>query len=89
MLCIMRTTVALDDHVLAAAKRQARRRHLTLGQFVEEALRRELARSKEVQQPTELPVFTRGTGLLPGIDGTSNRSMLEAMDEGVPLETLR
>ena len=85
----MRTTLAIDDHVLTAAKRQAQLRHLTLGQLVEEALRRELSRRTDMRKPTAVPVFRRGTGLRPGIDPSSTRSLLEALDEGVPIDALR
>jgi Arc/MetJ family transcription regulator len=39
----MRTTIAVDDHLLVAAKLRARERGQTLGQLVEDALRRELS----------------------------------------------
>ena len=39
----MRTTIAIGDRLLESARREARRRGLTLGRLVEEALRRELA----------------------------------------------
>ena len=41
----MRTTLAIDDRLLAAAKRRARQHGMTLGQLVEEALQAELAAS--------------------------------------------
>jgi hypothetical protein len=36
----MRTTLDIDDDVLAAAKERARREHLTAGQFISQLLRR-------------------------------------------------
>jgi len=42
-LYIMRTTLSVDDNLLAAAKRRARERGQTLGRVIEDALRRELA----------------------------------------------
>lgn len=84
----MRTTLAIDDSLLGMAKRRARARGLTLGQYVEEALRQSLARGPAGPRP-EVPVFDRGTGLRPGVDAGSTRSLLEAMDDGVPLEQLR
>lgn len=85
----MRTTVAIDDNLLSEAKRRARERGLTLGQLVEDALRLEAARAEERRPVLPIPVFEGGQGLRPGIDPTSNRSMLEALDEGVPLDKLR
>jgi len=85
----MRTTLSISDELLVAAKVQARTRGLTLGQFVEEALRRSLApRDRRGPRPT-VPVFRDGTGVRPGVDVTSNRGLLEALDEGQPLEQLR
>lgn len=86
----MRTTVAVDDHVLAAAKRDARRRGLTLGQLVEDALRHELASGKRSgDPPPEIPVFNGGTGVRPGVDLASNRALRELLDEGRTLDQLR
>ncbi|MGH3740878.1 MAG: CopG family transcriptional regulator [Micromonosporaceae bacterium] len=87
----MRTTIALDDQVLDAAKEQARRCGQSLGAFVEVAVRRELARqqSPRPQQRPKIPTFTRGAGLRPGVDITSTRALLEVLDEGTPVEDLR
>jgi hypothetical protein len=84
----MRTTIALDDQLLASAKRRARERGETLGQVVEDALRRELAEPAEVE-PLAVPVFRGGEGPLPGIDLTSNRALREALDRGIELDALR
>jgi hypothetical protein len=74
----MRTTVSIDEEVLAAAKVVAGRRGSTLGRLIEDALRRELA------VPTAagplLPVFRGGTGPRPGVDLRSNRALDEAVD---------
>lgn len=77
---IMRTTVSIDDRLLAAAKRRAREQDKTLGAVLEDALRRELAlrEPRDVPRP---PVFSGGSGLRPGIDPASNRSLREALDD--------
>jgi hypothetical protein len=85
----MRTTIGLDGNVLMAAKRRARQLGLTLGQLVEAALRRELARAPRPGDRPKVPVFERGTGLRPGIDATSTRELLEALDRDLPVEELR
>lgn len=87
--CIMRTTVAIDDHLLANAKRRARERGSTLGELVEDALRRELATPPPPAERVPLPVFRGGDGPRPGIDLTSNRALREALDEGTDLNDLR
>lgn len=86
---IMRTTFAIDDHLLDEAKRQARRLGLTLGQFIEEAIRRELAHRKMPSSGPPIPVFRGGQGIRPGIDASSNRALLEALDEDRPIEQIR
>jgi hypothetical protein len=82
----MRTTVSIDDELLKSAKRRAAERGKTLGQVLEDALRRELAAPAPAERPI-VPVFRGGSGPRPGIDLTSNRALHEALDEGVdPLE---
>jgi hypothetical protein len=84
----MRTTVAIDDNVLAAAKVRAREQRTTLGGLVETALRRELAGTERpVMVP--LPVFAAGTGPRPGVDFRSNRALAELLDDptGAPEPT--
>lgn len=85
----MRTTMSIDDHVLASAKRRASERGLTLGQLVEQALRRELSREEDSAAAPPVPVFREGSGVRPEVDVTSTRALLEALDEGRPLEDLR
>lgn len=84
----MRTTVAIDDHLLAAAKQRAQQRGLTLGQVLEDALRREMAAEPE-ETPPPIPVYRGEGGCRPGVDLTSNRAIWEFLDEGVPLHKLR
>lgn len=84
----MRTTVAVDDELLASAKRRARERGQTLGEVFEDALRQELAREPAIEA-VEVRVFRGGTGPRPGIDLTSNRALREALDEGTELNALR
>ena len=82
----MRTTVSIDDELLESAKRRAAERGKTLGQMVEDALRRELASPTPAHRP-KVPTFDGGSGPLPGVDLTSNRALYEVLDEGVdPLE---
>ncbi len=84
----MRTTLAVNDNLLIAARRRARDRGQTLGQVVEDALRREFAAPVEAE-PVDVPVFRGGNGSLPGVDLTSNRAVREALDRGVELDALR
>ena len=79
----MRTTVRLDDALLADAKTAAARSGRTLTQVIEDALREALARGMSTEpsrRPVALPTFT-GRGLQPGVDLDSTASLLELMDE--------
>jgi len=85
----MRTTMAIDDEILDAAKRRARARGTTLGQVVEAALRRELAADQDRGDVPPIPVFTGGTGPRPGVDLASNRALYEVLDDGIDLDRRR
>lgn len=78
----MRTTLAIDDKLLKAAKKRAGLRGVTLGTYVEEALRQRLAAPEDAPPSPPIPVFTRGTGMRPGIDPKSNQSLFDALDAG-------
>lgn len=84
----MRTTVAIDDHLLARAKDRARERGTTLGKVIEDALRSELNGSEAHREAPPIPVF-EGDGTGPGIHIVSTREFLELLDEGEPLDRLR
>jgi hypothetical protein len=75
----VRTTIRINDGLLAAAKKAARTRGYTLGRLVEEALRRELAHAATERVP-EVPIFDGGSGPRPGIDLRSNRALMEILE---------
>ena len=87
-MSIMRTTISVDDHLLASAKRRARQRGQSLWEVVEDALRRELAEPAEAKPP-KVPVFRGSGGPLPGVDLTSNRALREVLDRDVDPDALR
>ena len=77
----MRTTIRLDDDLLARAKRAAVERGTTLTALIEDALRRALApEPTRTRRPVSLPTF-RGDGLQPGVDLDDTSSLLDLMDE--------
>ena len=76
----MRTTISIDDALLARARKRAAERGQTLGQFVESAVRRDLVAEGTSRDAPILPVFTRGTGMRAGLDPSSNRALFDALD---------
>ena len=77
----MRTTIRLDDELLARAKRDALARGLTLTAVIEDALRRTLVPERDrPRAPLDLPTV-RGDGLQPGVDLDDSASLLDLMDE--------
>ena len=79
----MRTTVRLDDQLLADAKRYAAHTGRTLTSLIDEGLKDLLAR-RVAPLPagrTTLPTGGRG-GLQPGVTLDSNAVLLDVMDRG-------
>ncbi len=77
----MRTTVRLDDRLLADARRYAGQSGRTLTSLIDEGLQEVLAR-RVAPPPAErvtLPTGGRG-GLLPGVSLDSNAALLDVMD---------
>jgi hypothetical protein len=74
----LRVTIVIDDQLLKSARRRARDRGETLGQVIEDSLRRESA-MPAYAEPEGVPVFRGGGGVHPGVDTTSNRSLREAV----------
>lgn len=80
MLRCMRTTVRLDDHLLAEAKALAARTGRTLTQLIEDSLRAALAARPEPGSRTiDLPVV-RGGRLRPGVNLDSMSDLLDEME---------
>jgi Arc/MetJ family transcription regulator len=77
----MRTTIKIDDQLLAEAKARAAASGRTLNDVVEDALREALARrpSGERTSRIELPTFS-GSRLLPGVDLDDSAALLELME---------
>jgi hypothetical protein len=78
----MKTTLDIRDELLARAKELAARKRTSLTKIIEEALALRLRRPRAPRRTlVPLPVSRRTGGLVNGIDGTSNRSLLDAADE--------
>jgi len=76
----MRTTLRLDDHLLATAKRFAADQGKSLAALVEEGLCCVLVeRGRNRRNRTRLPISGRG-GLLPGVDLDHSAPLLDLME---------
>lgn len=86
----MRTTIRIDDRLLAEAKARAARSGRTLQAVVEDALRQAFSRragSKEASVPS-LPVF-RGGRFVPGVDLDDSAALLDLMERDTERTTER
>lgn len=79
---LSRDTVRDYLDALEAAKRRAQEQGCTLGDIVEQSLQVFLARPRpDFTDVPDLPVFDGGGGFRPGVDPSSNTSMLDAVDD--------
>jgi hypothetical protein len=82
MLRHMRTTIRLDDNLLARVKREASQRGETFTSMVEKGLRLVLAQPARPIQRTavRLPVCRAGGGTLPGVDISNTADLIDQME---------
>jgi hypothetical protein len=76
----MRTTIRIDDHLLAAAKARAARTGRTLTAVIEDALRKALA-EEPAERSTSVRLPTFPGRLRPGVDLDDSAALLDLMDE--------
>jgi hypothetical protein len=81
----MRTTIKIDDALLAEAKARAADSGRTLNAVVEDALREGFARRAMTSPSTrpKLPVF-EGARLVPGVDLDDSAALLDQMERADP-----
>ena len=78
----VKTTLDLDDDLLARAKALAARERTSLTALIEEGLRLRLRRRGPSRPPAaRLAVFQGRGGLVVGVDPLSNRSLTDAADD--------
>ena len=79
----MKTTLDINDALLADAKALAARQQTSLTRLIEEGLQLRLRspRSPRSRAKVTIPVFQGKGGLVAGIDPSSNKSMLDAADD--------
>jgi hypothetical protein len=78
----MKTTLDLNDALLSRAKALAARQHTSLTRLIEEGLQLRLRAQRTRAKQVDLPVYHGKSGLVPGLDATSNKAMLDALDRG-------
>ena len=79
----MRTTIRLDDELLAEVKLYAARSGKTMAAVIEDSLRAMLARQQvmdEERKPMQLNTIP-GKGLQPGVDLDNSAALLTLMEE--------
>jgi hypothetical protein len=78
----MRTTLSIDDHVLAEYKKLAAKTHRTLSAVIQDALLETLSRRRvsATSRPLKLPVIGGG-GFCPGVDLDDNARTLELLEQ--------
>ena len=77
----MKTTLDLDDALLAKAKSLAAQQRTSLTRLIEEGLQLRLRAQRVTAKPVRLPVYRGKGGLAPGLNGLSNKAMLDAADQ--------
>ena len=83
MLLAMKTTLDINDQLLANAKALAAQQRTSLTRLIEEGLQLRL-RAQVATPPRgklRLPVFKGRGGLLAGVDPLSNKAMLGALGD--------
>ncbi len=83
MIRSVKTTLDIDDELLARAKATAAREHSTLTALVEEGLRLRIQRRRRAPAgiPARIAVYAGHGGLAPGVDPLSNHALNDAADD--------
>ncbi len=76
----MKTTLDLNDALLSEAKALAAQQRTSLTRLIEEGLQLRLRAQRAPARSSRLPVYRGKGGLAPGLDGLSNKALLDAAD---------
>jgi hypothetical protein len=78
----MKTTLDIDDYLLANAKALAARQRTSLTRLIEEGLQLRLRSSRSTSEvgKHKIHVYKGRGGVVPGLDPSSNKAMLDAAD---------
>ena len=79
----MKTTLDINDTLLATAKSLAAKQQTTLTRLIEEGLQLRLRSSRAASKASKrkIPVFKGRGGLVAGLNPLSNKAMLNAADD--------
>ena len=79
----MRTTLNIDEELLAAYKRLAARTHSSLSHVIQDALREALTlrQDREARPPIRLSALSQGGGLVPGVDLSNHAALTEVLEQ--------
>ena len=79
----MKTTLNLNDQLLAEAKALAAKQRTSLTSLIEEGLKLRLRAQADAgkQRPVKLPAFKVRGGLVAGVNPLSNKDLLEALGD--------
>ena len=85
----MKTTLDINDALLANAKALAAQQRSSLTRLIEEGLQLRLragvtSRSTNKKRAPVIPIYRGKGGLVAGLNPSSNKALLEAMDGGTP-----
>jgi hypothetical protein len=84
----MRTTIRMDDELYRRVKARAAAEGRPVAEVISDAVRMALARQPAAESLPALPTYG-GSGVLPGVDLSSNASLREVMDADAPVDALR
>ena len=77
----MRTTITIDDHLLAEVRRRAAELNRTVSQVIEDGVRESLMRQRDSGDRTFTVRTFDGGGTQPGVDLDDNVALLALMDD--------
>jgi len=79
----MRTTLNIDEELLAAYKRLAARTHSSLSHVIQDALREALTlrQHREARPPIQLSALSQGGGLVAGVDLSNHAALTELLEQ--------
>lgn len=85
----MKTTLDINDALLANAKALAAQQRSSLTRLIEEGLQLRLradgtSRSTNKKRAPVIPIYRGKGGLVAGLNPLSNKALLEAMDDETP-----